>query len=206
MDPPLAFQASLRLKSAKLLSAQPISGQIKWFDPAKGFGFLIDAENGQDVLLHANVLRSFGQNSIIEGALVKALAVQTSRGRQVAEVLSITPPPRDNATGAPIAELADLSEADIAALPLLPARVKWFDRSKGFGFANVFGRKGDVFLHLEVLRRFGFADLSSGEAISLRVVMADQGMIAAEVAAWEKACPQAGSPLSTRRTSASAQE
>lgn len=163
----------------------PVRGRIKWFDPAKGFGFIADSEGGADVLLHGNVLRSFGQSSIIEGALVEVLAVQTARGRQAAEVLSVTPPPSDAA--APIAELAALADADIQALPLLPARVKWFDRGKGFGFANVFGRKGDVFLHVEVLRRFGFADLVAGEAVCLRVFMAERGMVAAEVAAWEKA-------------------
>jgi len=183
----LASEASLCAKSAKSSSAQLVSGQIKWFDSVKGFGFLIDADGGRDILLHANVLRSFGQNSIVEGTLIEAMAVQTSRGRQVVEVLSIEPLPLDDAAEAPIAEMAHLSEADIAALPLLPARVKWFDRSKGFGFANVFGRKSDVFLHLEVLRRFGFDDLSCGEAVGLRVFMADRGMVAAEVAAWEKA-------------------
>ncbi len=34
--------------------------------------------------------------------------------------------------------------------------MKWFDKAKGFGFANVFGQKADVFLHIEVLRAFGF--------------------------------------------------
>lgn len=194
----LASEASLGARSIKSSSAQPVSGQIKWFDSVKGFGFLIDADGGRDILLHANVLRRFGQNSIVEGAFIEAMAVQTNRGRQVVEVLSIEPPPLDDAAEAPIAELADLSEADIAALPLLPARVKWFDRSKGFGFANVFGRKNDVFLHLEVLRRFGFADLSCGEAIGLRVFMANRGMVAAEVAAWEKATSP-GKPFRERQ-------
>lgn len=162
-----------------------VRGRIKWFDPTKGFGFLADAEGGTDVLLHGNVLRSFGQSSIIEGAVVEVLAIQTARGRQATEVLSVAPPPSDAV--APIAELATLTDADLQALPLLPARVKWFDRNKGFGFANVFGRRGDVFLHVEVLRRCGFADLVAGEAICLRIFAAERGMVAAEVAAWEKA-------------------
>ena len=111
------------------------------------------------------------------------MVVQTKRGRQATEVLSITPPPPDAAV--PIAELAAMTEAEITALPLLPARVKWFDRRKGFGFANVFERKGDVFLHIDVLRQFGFADLLAGEAIGLRIFMAERGMVAAEVAAWD---------------------
>ena len=162
-----------------------ISGRIKWFDPGKGFGFLADEEGGTDVLLHGNVLRSFGQSSVVEGALVEVMAVQTPRGRQATAVLSIMPAPLEDT--APIVELAALSDEDLAALPLLPGRVKWFDRHKGFGFANIFGRKGDVFLHVEVLRRFGFANLVPGEAFGLRVFMAERGLVAAEVVAWEKA-------------------
>lgn len=164
---------------------QLVRGQVKWFDPAKGFGFIADSEGKGDILLHGNVLRSFGQSSIVEGTLVEVTAIETVRGRQVAKILSITIL-STNAT-VPIAELAGLSDADIAALPLLPARVKWFDRSKGFGFANVFGRKGDIFLHLDILHRFGFADLVSGEAVCLRVFLAERGMVAVEISAWEKA-------------------
>lgn len=173
--------------------AQHVKGQIKWFDPAKGFGFLADSAGGPDVLLHANVLRNFGQSSVVEGALVEVRAVQTSRGRQAAEVLSVAPAPTES--GAPIAELETLGEAELQALPLLPARVKWFDRNKGFGFANIFGRKGDVFLHLEVLRRGGFADLVPGEAVGLRVFTAARGMIAAQIVAWEKAVSESESSL-----------
>ena len=170
---------------------QPVKGRIKWFDPVKGFGFLADPEGGPDVLLHGNVLRSFGQSSIVEGALVEVRAVSTARGRQAAEVLSVEPPPSD--ATAPIAELEALAGADIEALPLLPAREKWFDRSKGFGFATVFGRRGDVFLHVEVLRRCGFADLIAGEAVALRVFTAPRGTVAAQIAAWEKAVSESDS-------------
>lgn len=166
-------------------ATQHITGRVKWFDPVKGFGFVADDAGGADVLLHGNVLRSYGQSSVIEGAVIEVTAVQTARGRQAFEVLSIAaaqPEP-----GAPIAELEALTEDDVAALPLLPARVKWFDRNKGFGFANIFGRRGDVFLHLEVLRRGGLADLLPGEAVGLRVFTAPHGMVAAQIVAWEKA-------------------
>jgi len=186
------------MRDEKLPPGRTVKGRIKWFDPVKGFGFLADPEGGSDILLHGNVLRSFGQSSIVEGALVEVLAVQTARGRQAAEVLSVAPPPPPAEGAAPIAELAALSDSDIQALPLLPARVKWFDRNKGFGFANIFGRKGDVFLHVEVLRRCGFADLIPGEAVGLRVFPAERGMVAAEVAAWEKAVSE-GSPAAKQQ-------
>ena len=162
-----------------------VSGRVKWFDPAKGFGFIVADESGGDILLHANVLRNFGQSSVADNARIKVNVQQTARGAQAVEVLEILPPEGDDS--APIEDLGDSNAEDIAALPLEPARVKWFDVTKGFGFANVYGRPEDVFIHVEVLRRSGFADLQPGEAICLRVIEGKRGRMAAQVASWEAA-------------------
>ncbi|SFB79708.1 cold-shock protein [Tropicimonas isoalkanivorans] len=162
-----------------------VKGRVKWFDPAKGFGFVVAEEGGPDILLHANVLRNFGQSSVADGAAIEILVQQTARGMQAVEVVTITPP--DEASGPPLEDAAAISPEEIAALPLEPARVKWFDKGKGFGFANIFGRSEDIFVHIEVLRRSGLADLQPGEAIGLRVVDGRRGRMAIEVAAWERA-------------------
>lgn len=164
-----------------------ISGVVKWFDAARGFGFLAVGEDGTDVLLHANVLRNFGQSSIAEGSKVEVVAQQTARGMQAIEVLSIEPPVSVGATP-PIADLSETAPEDLQRLPIQPARVKWFDKAKGFGFANIFGEKSDVFLHVEVLRHCGFSDLTVGEAIALRVVDGRRGLMAAQVLAWDRVC------------------
>ena len=162
-----------------------ISGTVKWFDPSKGFGFVVANEGGPDILLHANVLRNFGQSSVADSAGIEVIVQETARGVQAVEVLSIAPPVGEEedapALSAEIAEAVDLS------LPLEPARVKWFDKAKGFGFANVFGRDEDVFLHVEVLRRSGLADLQPGEAVSLRVTDGKRGRMAMQVTSWEAA-------------------
>lgn len=163
-----------------------VSGTVKWFDPSKGFGFVVADEGGPDILLHANVLRNFGQSSVADAAGIEVVVQKTARGIQAVEVLRIDPPAGTTGeaaadVGSEIAEPVDLS------LPLEPARVKWFDKSKGFGFANVFGRGEDVFLHVEVLRRSGLADLQPGEAVSLRVVDGKRGRMAMQVTSWEAA-------------------
>lgn len=165
-----------------------VQGKVKWFDPAKGFGFIVVDEAEPDILLHANVLRNFGQGSVADGAGIEVRVQQTARGVQAVEVLSIEPPA---GTGFVLNEdSAELTAEDILSRPLEPARVKWFDKGKGFGFANVFGRPEDVFIHVEVLRQSGFADLGPGEAVCLRIIDGRRGRMAVQVASWETAARQ----------------
>jgi CspA family cold shock protein len=162
-----------------------VRGKVKWFDPSKGFGFILADGGGSDILLHANVLRNFGQSSVAEEAVVEVVVQETPRGRQAVEVLKIEPP-----AGNPHGGLEDIAQLDpdtLAAIPLVPARIKWFDKAKGFGFANIFGRPEDVFIHIEVLRRSGFADLQPGEAVSLKVIQGRRGRLATLVAPWDAA-------------------
>lgn len=162
-----------------------VHGHVKWFDPAKGFGFIVSDEAENDILLHANVLRNYGQNSVADGAQITVRVQQSPRGVQAIEVMSVQVP---SGGSVPLAdEGLQLSSDDIAALALEPARVKWFDKAKGFGFANVFGRADDVFVHVEVLRMSGFADLQAGEAIGLRIVEGKRGRMAVQVTSWEAA-------------------
>lgn len=160
-----------------------VNGLVKWFDPTKGFGFVVAEEGGPDILLHANVLRNFGQGSVADGAKIEIYIQSTDRGAQATEVVSIDA----NFDGQ--SNMVDLEDAnaDDPSLPFEPARVKWFDKSKGFGFANVFGNNEDIFVHVEVLRRSGLADLQPGEAVSLRVVDGKRGRMACCVASWETA-------------------
>jgi CspA family cold shock protein len=160
-----------------------VSGHVKWFDPAKGFGFLVSDEGGPDILLHANVLRNYGQGSVADGAKIEVIVQTTGRGLQAVEVVDIAPP--DLRDVAPLEDFGGVSPEEIAAAPLEPARVKWFDKAKGFGFANVYGRSEDVFIHVEVLRRSGLSDLFPGEALALRSIDSSRGRMAVEVLAWE---------------------
>ncbi len=160
-----------------------ISGIVKWFDPAKGFGFVVADQGGPDILLHVNVLRNYGQSSVADGARVDLRAHETNRGVQATQVLAIYPPANDQA--AALEDIVGVDPAVVAAIPIEPARVKWFDKSKGFGFANVFGKSEDVFLHIEVLRLSGLSDLQPGEALAMRVINGERGQMAAEVHAWE---------------------
>lgn len=160
-----------------------ISGVVKWFDPAKGFGFVVAATGGPDILLHVNVLRNFGQSSVADNAQIELHAQKTERGVQATSIVAIHPPRRVQSVA--LADIIGMEAEEVAAAPLEPARVKWFDKTKGFGFANVFGKREDVFVHIEVLRHSGLSDLQPGEALAMRVIEGKRGIMAAEVQAWE---------------------
>jgi cold shock protein len=156
-----------------------VEGRVKWFDVGKGFGFIVSDEPGPDILLHANVLRNFGQGSVAEDARITVRVQVAPRGVQASEVVSIGP-----ASG-PDGEDYDTTEDLAPGVPFVPARVKWFDKAKGFGFANVFGHPEDIFVHAEVLRSCGLADLLPGEAVAMKVVEGPRGNMAAEVRSWD---------------------
>lgn len=159
-----------------------LRGVVKWFEPSKGFGFIVADDGGPDILLHVNALRNFGQSSVCDRAGIVVSVQQTERGLQAVEVFEITPPPEDETRSGPG---LGVFAPEVLALPLEPGRVKWFDKAKGFGFANVFGRPEDVFIHMEILRRSGFAELQAGEGIGLRIVQGERGRMAAMIAAWD---------------------
>ena len=160
-----------------------LKGIVKWFDPAKGFGFVVVEDGNRDVLLHANVLRNFGQSSIADSSEIEIIVQETERGIQAAEIISIKPPGVDEMSDEDSAHFFNHADNDEGEYE--PVRVKWFDKAKGFGFVNAFGSSVDVFVHLEVLRRSGLSDLQPGEAIAVKVFDGERGRMASNVAAWD---------------------
>ena len=124
-----------------------LKGTVKWFDTTKGFGFLLVDDGKGDVLLHANVLRNFGRGSVVEGSTVEFEVQDTDKGRQVSIIHSLNVP---NETTEGFEESEDFGIPDVSGVEMVPARVKWFDKSKGFGFANVYRSHEDIFLHMEL--------------------------------------------------------
>ncbi len=61
------------------------SGTVKWFNDAKGFGF-ITPENGQDVFVHFRSIQGTGFKSLQEGQQVTFKVVQGQKGLQADEV------------------------------------------------------------------------------------------------------------------------
>jgi len=61
------------------------SGTVKWFNDAKGFGF-ITTDGGEDVFVHSSAIQSRGFRSLSEGAEVEFDVIEGPKGLQAANV------------------------------------------------------------------------------------------------------------------------
>lgn len=63
------------------------TGTVKWFNPTKGFGFIVPDDGGSDVFVHISAVEKAGMRGLNEGQKVN-FEMQENRGRQAAANLS----------------------------------------------------------------------------------------------------------------------
>ncbi len=167
-------------------SGTRISASVKWYDPAKGYGFLVPEDGSPDIYCRDTVLAAVGLDTLLSGATVQCETVQGRRGPEVSRILAVdfsTAPPQT----APFAPVA--GNGRMAAGPgigragpdeagpgrRITALVKWFMPTKGYGFLEPEDGSPDVFCHVSAVEASGRDTLPQGGVVTCEIAPGDRG-------------------------------
>jgi CspA family cold shock protein len=148
-----------------------VEAKVKWFNAAKGFGFVTMADGSADAFLPMAILRRAGFDDVREGASITCEVGTGAKGPLVTNVLGI-----DNSTA-----VASPDRRPGRPATSLEGAVKWFEPDKGYGFISPDGGGKDVFIHVTALRRSGLTGLDPGQRVRVEVVDGKKGLEAERV-------------------------
>lgn len=189
-------------------AGERISATVKWYDPAKGYGFLVPADGSPDIFCRAPVLAAAGLSTLLDGATVACETEQGRRGPEISRILavdfSMASPKAAAGARAPGNGPAEIAPAagqagTASAGRTVRATVKWFDPLKGYGFLETEEGSSDLFCHLSAVQASGRDTLPQGAAMTCEIVQGDRGPQVSKVLSVEP--PATGSGPAEQRQS-----
>lgn len=153
---------------------QRVKARLKWFNAAKGFGFVIPEDNPVDAFLHITQLQKMGIYGLGEGAELLCVVEYGQKGASVLEVVQII-------------SLGKCQDDEVsydpgnAALHAVKGMVKLYHQDKGYGFILPNDGMKDIFVHKSCLEKCGIEELESGMPVRVVYKIAEKGREAVEI-------------------------
>jgi CspA family cold shock protein len=143
-------------------------GIVKFFNPQKGFGFIVRDDGGEDVFVHISAVEQAGLSDLAEGQPLEFTLVD--RGGRVSatnlriegEAIEVQRAPERQLTGEKATGV-----------------VKFFNAMKGFGFIQRDDGQPDAFVHISAVERAGMPTLNEGDKLEFELEVDRRGKTAA---------------------------
>jgi CspA family cold shock protein len=151
-------------------------GVVKFFNAAKGFGFIQRDEGGDDVFVHISSVERAGLEGLAEGQQLEFQLVD--RGGKVSA--------SDLVVVGDVIPVEKRAEAPRDAAPQrqltgdkATGTVKFFNSMKGFGFITRDDGQPDAFVHISAVERSGMSGLNEGDRVEFDIEVDRRGKYSA---------------------------
>ena len=146
-------------------------GIVKFFNPQKGFGFIVRDDGGEDVFVHISAVEQAGLTDLADSQPLEFTLVDRG-GRISATNLRID--------GEAIAvERAEAAPQRQLTGEKASGTVKFFNAMKGFGFIQRDDGQPDAFVHISAVERAGMTSLNEGDRLEFELEVDRRGKHAA---------------------------
>lgn len=156
-----------------------VLGTVKWYEPAKGYGFASPDGGGSEIFVHSSAIATGGV--VRAGQRVAFLVGEGERGPQAEHVIPLGAGAGESLAGDGAGESPAGDGAD--------GTVSWYDEGKGFGFVSPDSGGPDVFVHVRALAD-GLTELTEGDRVAYEVVQGDRGPQARDLRLVQAAAPE----------------
>src|SRR5918995_1370608 len=156
-------------------------GVVKFFNPQKGFGFIVRDDGGEDVFVHISAVEQAGLTDLADGQPLEFTLVDRG-GRISATNLKIEGEPMEVVrSSAPREGGGGMGGGPQRQLTGEKAQgtVKFFNAMKGFGFISRDDGQPDAFVHISAVERAGLVSLNEGDRVEFELEVDRRGKTAA---------------------------
>lgn len=154
-------------------------GVVKFFNPQKGFGFIVRDDGGEDVFVHISAVEQAGLTDLADGQPLEFTLVDRG-GRISATNLRIEgePMPVERSGGGAGGGGAGGPQRQLTG-EKASGTVKFFNAMKGFGFIQRDDGQPDAFVHISAVERAGMPTLNEGDRLDFELEVDRRGKYAA---------------------------